>query len=395
MTPGYWWPFLLILFLAGLFFQAYLLSVFALMLAAVSGLARWWQRHSLDQVTYRRRPYYRRAFPGERVPLRLEAENRKLLPVSWLRVTDPWPRLVGPEDESLLVPTHLPEQGLMITLYSLRWFERAARAYTLVFRKRGVYPIGPATVESGDIFGLFENKWVENRTEFLTVFPELLPFEHLRLPADDPFGDRQSQRRLYEDPNLPMGVRDYLPDDDFRRVHWPATARTGQLQVKVYQPVSARVLAVCLNVSTFQYYWEGVDPELLEHMVSASATLIKGALEAGYRVGLISNGTLSHADQPFRVPPGRSPQQLSQLFSALAGVTPFVSVPFERLLLKEVPKLPYGARLFIITGIITDEMAETLLRLKQHGRNITLLSFAVSPPPHIPGVRIVHVPYMG
>ena len=393
MTPVFWWPLLAVLFIAGLFFRVYMVSVAAVMLAVVSALAQWQQRHALDQVSYRRRPYYRRAFPGEKVPLRLEVENRKLLPVAWLRVEDPWPYVVGPEDEAALVQTHLADEGLLVSLFSLRWFERSVRHYTLIFRRRGYYLVGPARLTSGDLFGLFEETQTQPKREALTVFPELLPFERLRLPTDDPFGDRQARRRLFEDPNLPMGVRDYLPDDDFRRVHWPATARQGELQVKVYQPVTARVLAVCLNVSTFHYYWEGVDPVLLEHMVSVAATLIANAIEDGFRVGLISNGTLAHADQPFRVPPGRSPQQLSQLLAALAGVTPFVSTPFERLLLRETPRLPFGARLFIVTGVVTDELAEMLLRLKRHGRPITVLSFALTAPPAIPGIRSVHLPF--
>ena len=184
------------------------------------------------------------------------------------------------------------------------------------------------------------------------------------------------------------------PDDDFRRVHWPATARTGELQVKVYQPVSAQVMVVCMNVSTFPHYWEGTYPELLEHLVKVTAALVEHGLEEGYRVGLISNGCLAHADQPFRVPPGRSPRQLARLFTALAGVTPFATGPFDRFLMKEVPACR-TARVFsvIVTGLITDNLEEAIWRLKQHGRRITLLSFDRKEPPDIPGITIYHRPF--
>jgi uncharacterized protein (DUF58 family) len=148
-------------------------------------------------------------------------------------------------------------------------------------------------------------------------------------------------------------------------------------------------------VSTFEYYWQGVDPSLLEHMVSASASLVQRALADGYRVGLLSNGCLAHADQPFLVPPGRSPQQLSQLLEALAGVTPFVTAPFESVLTKQAPQLPYGARLYILTAITTPKLNATLLRVRQHGRRVNLLSFGRLPPPKIPGVHTVHAPYYG
>jgi uncharacterized protein (DUF58 family) len=192
-----------------------------------------------------------------------------------------------------------------------------------------------------------------------------------------------------------MGVREYHPEDSFRRVHWPATARTGQLQVKVFQPTSAQVLVVCLNVSTFARYWEGVYPDLMEHLLRVTATMVTQGFERGYRVGLISNGALSNSDQPFRLGAGRTPDQLVHLLSALAGVTAITIVSFERFLLREVPHLPYGATLVVVTALTSPELAETLLKLKRHERSIVLISLAKEPPKVIPGVRCIHRPFEG
>ncbi|MEW5868818.1 MAG: DUF58 domain-containing protein [Chloroflexota bacterium] len=394
MAPLSWWPFLGLVLLAAVLFKVYPLAAFALMLLAISALAHWWQRRALDEVGFQRRMVYRRGFPGEKIEVRIEVENRKFLPLPWLRVQDLLPSAVGPEEDNLLKPTHSPELGLLVSLFSLRWYERDRRAYTLLLRKRGIYRMGPATIDSGDLFGLFEQVQEREAHDYLTVFPEPLPFQSLRLPTGDPFGDQRARRRLFEDPNQPMGVRDYQPDDDFRRIHWPATARTGALQVKVFQPVSARVLVMCLNVSTFPHYWEGTLPELLEYLVRVTATLVEQALRDGYRVGLISNGCLAHADQPFRVPPGRSPGQLAHLLTALAGVTPLVTGPFDRVLMSQVPRMPYGATLVVVTGVMTDDLTETLSRLKQHGWRITLLCFAKQAPPSIPGVKVMHLPFI-
>lgn len=394
MQSNSWWLFLASLFVLGALLKVYLLAIFAVMLAVISVLARWWQKRALIGVIYRRRPFYWRGFPGEKINLRIEVENRKLLPISWLRIHDPWPYTVGPEDDTQLVPTENPDIGLLVNLFSLRWFERVRRSYTLLLRKRGVYRVGPARLESGDLFGIFEQSGLTGEAEFLTVFPEPLQFSELRLPAEDPFGDRRVRRRLYEDVNQPMGVRGYHPEDDFRRVHWPASAHIGELQVKVYQPVSAKVMVVCLNVTTSPHYWEGYYPELLEHLVRASAAIIQRSLEDGYRVGLISNGSLAHSDQPFRIQANRSPGQLGHLLQTLAGVTPFVIGPFDRFLRAEMPRLPYGASLVIVSGTMTPALAETILQLKQHGRRVTLLSFTTQDPPLIPGVQVLHRPFV-
>jgi uncharacterized protein (DUF58 family) len=131
----------------------------------------------------------------------------------------------------------------------------------------------------------------------------------------------------------------------------------------------------------------------LEYLIKVAATLVDEGIQQGYKVGLVANGCLAHADQPFRIPPGRSPQQLAVLLQALAGVTSVVTANFERFLLKEVPRVQYGATLIVLTAVTTPELATTLIQLRQHERRITLLSLAKEPPPFIPGIRIVHQPF--
>lgn len=392
MSPVRWLTFLGATFLFGAITGNSFLMGFSAALAALLGIVSWWRRHSLDGVSYRRFPYYRRAFPGEAVPLRVEIENNKPLPLSWLRSEDPWPLAIGPEDEQILAPSHLPEHGLLTNVFSLRWFEKTSREYMLRFRKRGHYKVGPATLQSGDAFGIFDHSRRIGDPQYLTVFPEIIPFERLELPAEDPFGNTRSRRRIFEDPNQPIGVRDYKPEDGFRRVHWPATARTGELQVKVFQPTSAQVAVICLNTSTMEEHY-GVYPELFEYLVSVTATLVDHYFHRGYQVGFMSNGSLTGSHRPINIPPGRSIKQLSVLLEVLAGITPMFSIPFEKYIIQEMPRVHYGATLLMVSAVTPPILIETLTRLKRHNRAITLLSLAKEPPQDMSGLNIVHRPY--
>jgi uncharacterized protein (DUF58 family) len=386
-------PILFFVLILGIALKESFLITLVTAILVIIGFAWWWQGRSLLGVSYKRILHYTRGFPGENINLQVEVENRKLLPISWLRVQDDWERAVGPDDEEILAPSHIKERGYLTNIFSLHWYEKARRSYNLLLRRRGVFSLGPARLDSGDLFGIFEKREEMGKHEYLTVFPSLLPFPQLEFPAEDPFGDRKSRQRIFEDPSRPMGVREYRPEDSFRHIHWPATARTGKLQVKVYQPTAGQVMMVCLNVSTFAKYWEGVYPALLEHLIEMAATLVDEGISQGYKVGLVANGCLAHADQPFRIPPGRSPQQLAVLLQALAGVTSVVTANFERFLLKEIPRVQYGATLIILTAVTTPELASTLVQLKQHERRITLLSLAKESPPFIPGIRIIHRPF--
>jgi hypothetical protein len=136
-----------------------------------------------------------------------------------------------------------------------------------------------------------------------------------------------------------------------------------------------------------------VYPELLEHLISVSASVIYESVQAGYQVGLLSNGCLAHADRPLKILPSRSPKQLGYLLGALAGITPMVMVPFDSFLVHEMPSLPYGASLLVVSAVTTPGLLRTLQRIKQHNRKITLLSLAEEAPEYIPGISVLHSPF--
>jgi uncharacterized protein (DUF58 family) len=358
-------------------------------------LAAWlWSRSSLRGIVYRREFPYRRLFPDENLDVQIAVENRKLLPLSWLQVEDEWPKPVSPTDDSALTTAeHDPEIGFLINTYSLRWYERVRRRMTIMARARGIYEIGPAFFVAGDPFSLFDRKLkLEDRHEVLVVYPRIRTLPELGLPLKDPFGDKRVQRRLFEDPNRTMGIRDYRPQDSFRHIHWKATARTGALQTRVYEPTRSQRTIFCLNVATFEQHWRGTWPAMLEYEMEVAASLAKWGLDEGHSVGVAANGTLAHADQPFRIPPSQSREQLGQILEALAAVSYFVSSPFDRFLIEESPRLAWGATLVAITPFMNDAIAASIMRLRDSGRRMALIVLGKDEPRYLPGVITYHLP---
>ena len=390
-----WAYVLLLVFIIGALTREPWPVAFSMAAAVVFFITAYWRRHALDRITYRRKWTYRRGFPGEHLSVQIEIANQKLLPVSWVRVTDSWPTDIGPTDEAILSPSHIEATGELINLYSLRWYQRVERIYELSLRKRGLYQIGPAVIKSGDLFGMEETYLKDEKPDTVVVFPEMLPMSSFPLPTQDPFGFMRSQKRLFEDPTQTMSIRPYQPEDGFRRIHWPATARTGELQVKVFQPISARVMMICLNASTQAQFWLGIDQDRLEYLIKITATLAYQGIMDGYSVGLLSNGCLAHSDRPFHLPPGRSTDHLATLLGSLAAATSFTLASFETFLIQSMPKIPYGASLLVVTALVSPELSAGLLRLKRYRDRITLLSIAPQPLPEIPGVRAIQMEYPG
>lgn len=389
-TPA-WFEMAALLIIIGLIVRQRALFALAACILTVIPVAWWWKRTSLRHLEYERDFDKGRAFPGEKVGMTVRITNRKLLPLSWLEVSDEIP-LALPLTKGTLMPTHAPRIGALQNALSLRWYERVSRKYELTCTARGVYNLGPVHLKSGDVFTLFETEENRKDGDQLIVFPRIWPMAELALPSKDPFGEKTTHRRLIEDPLRTIGVRDHHPRDGMRRIHWKATAHKGELQVRLYEPTATLNLVILLNVATFERHWQGVLPELFEQTISVAGSLATWAIGQKYKVGLVANGCVTNSDQPARVPPGRSPGQLTAILEMLAGVTSFATVSIERLLRRESPRLPWGATLVVVTAIVTDGLAEALLHLRDAGRQLALISLEDDPPPHLEGIVSYHLP---
>ena len=380
-----------LLIAVGLIMRERALFALAASILTVIPIAWGWGRLSLRRLEYERSLDKRRAFPGERVKMTVQVTNRKLLPLSWLEISDEIPMAL-PLVDGTLMPTHAPGIGSLENALSLRWYERVTRAYVLTCRERGVQHLGRVRFRSGDLFTLFEESEQRESDDQLIVFPQIWPIEDLGLPSKDLFGEHKAKRCLIEDPLRTIGVRDHHPEDDLRRIHWKATAHKGELQVRVYEPTTTLDLVVLLNVTTLKHQWQGVLPDLFEHAISVAGSIATWAIGHKYKVGLVANGCLERSDQPARVPPGRSPEQLTAILEMLAGVTPFATASIERILHRESPRLPWGATLVVVTAIVTDGLAEALLRVQGAGRRLALISLEEKSPPFLEGVATYHLP---
>ncbi len=357
---------------AALLGQETLLTLAALLVVSLP-LAWVWQRVAFLRVAYQRHLNETRVFEGEQVTLTLRVSNRKWLPLAWLRVTDQMPLALSPREKPL-APSHIPLTGFLEARASLLGQERARWEYHIDCGKRGYYAIGPATIASGDLFGLFERDIAYPHVDRLIVYPRLNALEEWGLPPKEPFGDTHARWSIFQDPTRLRGLRDYRPDDAPKHIHWRATARHNALKVKQYDPTIQPNWVLFLNVATYELAWQGVDSERAERAIRLVASLAHFAASQKYAFGLVANGTYPDSDQRLRIMPGRDPLQLRNVLEALAAVSYFVASPIETLLRREAPNLPWGATLIVVTALVTENLLSEMLRLRQVGRKLALVS---------------------
>jgi len=361
-----------VLLVGGLLRQPALVIIALLTLFTV-GVAWAWNRYALVGVEYQRALSETRVFPGETVGLTVRLANRKLLPLAWLELADEFPKKL-PLLKGQLELSSQPTVGHLAHLASLHWYERVSWRYELTAAARGYYAFGPLTMRSGDAFGLFQQEERREQIDHLIVYPRLVSLERLGIPSKHPLGETKSPQRIFEDPSRTIGVRDYRREDSLRRIHWKATARRQQLQVRVYEPTATQQLAIFLNVATYLEAWQGIEPELLESAITVAASLASEVLEGRYAVGLYANCSLPESDQTIKVPPGRSPGQLTAILESLAKASGFAVMPLENLLDNEAARLPWGATLVIVTALVSEGLLSALLRLRQAGHRLTVVA---------------------
>jgi len=386
-----WLTLTLALIVAALLFReaSVLLAALALLLAQ---LASWiWGRYALTGVTYERSLSEQRAFFGEQVTLDVRAANRKLLPLAWLSIEDEFPlalRLV----RGRLAPSHKPQRMLLNNLLTLRWYERITRRYRINCIARGEHIFGPVKLRTGDVFGFVWREEDNNETAKLIVYPRVLPVGGQEIPSNQLIGLVRARRRIVEDPLRLAGIREYAPGDPMRRIHWKATARQGELQSKLLEPSTTADILLLLNVSTFDPPWLGLREDRLELAIITVASLANRELLAGHPVGLIANSNAYGADQAVRILPGRDPGQFQRIIEALARMTPFERHSFPAFLRKQMRNCAWGTTAVVVSGILTDELAATLVRLRRAGRDVTLVLVGDDEPrPVLPGIPVLLV----
>jgi uncharacterized protein (DUF58 family) len=168
--------------------------------------------------------------------------------------------------------------------------------HTLEYRVRpnlrGEFTYPEASISWSDPFGLWQRfAKIPADSQTLLVYPGLhaleLPDLVRPLLADGP----KAKMFGLEDSLSTRGVRDYVPGDDIRRIHWKQTARFGQLDgryqrlvVREYERVAATGVHVHLDLSA-----SGRSGEIyLESACRLAASLLRHASEEGLRVSVSS-----------------------------------------------------------------------------------------------------------
>jgi uncharacterized protein (DUF58 family) len=189
--------------------------------------------------------------------------------------------------------------------------------YQLKPLRRGEYPFGALNLRIGSPRGLLvrQHRYPIGGTAF--VYPNLRAVRRYVLEVRRGRAIEAGQRRVrwFGRGTELERLREYVPDDDFRRIAWKPTARRGRPIVVEHEVERTQNLMLVLDVGRLMAAPVG-GMQKLDYAANASLMLAYVATELGDRVGL-----LSFADRvESYVPPGRGRRQFQLLLSSLYRV---------------------------------------------------------------------------
>lgn len=336
-----------------------------------------WSVLALRGLIVKRSARTLRAQVGQIFEERFDISNPKNLPRLWLGVFDGSP-LPGTDGSRVL--TMIPG--------------RQSRSYLARTRllKRGVFPLGPTILESGDLFGIFPVKIQLPVRDSLLVYPLLVNVSGFPNPPGLNPGGEALRRRTHQITPNASGVREYESGDPLNRIHWVSTARRGRLMVKEFEldPLADVWIFVDAEKSAHaeiqqaapDYYakdfWQrstkvALPPATEEYAISIAASLARDYLRRGRAVGLVSAG-----QHLALIAPDRGGRQLGKLLEALALLHTEGSLPLRALVETQVKHLARGSTIVMITPSVSESVAFTTDYLIQRGLRPVVVLLDVS-----------------
>lgn len=299
-----------------------------------------------------------RASVGDIFEEHFEISNTSKIPKLWLEVAN---ETTIPNATGSRILTFLrPKQKRIYT--SRTWLTH-----------RGGFALGPTKITSGDPFGIFRVSKSYPAMDSLIVLPMLFTVAEFLSPPGLLPGGKAIRRKSIDITPHAAGIREYVPGDPMKRIHWPTSIRRDQLMVKEFEQDPQA--EVWLFLDTYKnahiakpgenYDTPPIDdllllrrrkvklpPSTLEYSISIAASLARYFIEQRRAVGLVSASGSS-----FKVIPAeRSERQEAKILEELAFVQAESTYTLPALVTAQLGQLPQGSSAILITPMIWPEL---------------------------------------
>lgn len=348
------------------------MSVFNFLLALIFLFALWtWLiRRGLNRLSCSRQFSCRAAFEGESGEIIEVIRNDGPFIFPLLRLESCIsPNLRLGKQENF----HVSGEMYYCSHFTLMPYQQVKRRHRVKFLHRGAYDLGNAALTTGDILGIYRFSRTQDLPALVLVYPQILEPEALPIPMSLMLGDMIRRQQLLDDPFLVCGIRAYQPGDPVRDIHWPATAKTGETQVRVHDRTTRAKLLVVLNVQSedlqLKSYISQADAAIAEQGIRLAASMCLYALRSGLSAGFASNMPQMDGNESIVMLPAPGAIVEEELLTAFAKAQIKCAEKFPALL--ERLAVHSGMDVLVLSPYDSESVRSGIAKLRQSGNQVT------------------------
>ena len=183
--------------------------------------------------------------------------------------------------------------------------------------RRTVIPIGPISVVRRDSFGLYRRSVVLPGRATVVVHPATATLPPLSAGFVRDL-EGEASRDLTDSDLSFHALREYVPGDDRRHIHWKSTAKTGRFMIRQYEQTRRSRMLIVLETRREAY----ADEAEFELAVSTAASLGVRALRDSRDVMFVVSRSSVSAGSLTRAHTGRAASKSLETMGVLTSVSP-------------------------------------------------------------------------
>lgn len=240
-------------------------------------------------------------------------------------------------------------------------------SFIIPTQRRAVLPLGPVRSVRRDPLDLLRREVLWTEPEEIFVHPRTVRLDNSSTGFVRDL-EGLATRDLSNDDVSFHALREYVPGDDLRYVHWRSTARTNRLMIRQFEETRRSQFVIVVSTRPPDY----ADDDEFESSIAVAASLSRSAQVDGKEVTVYSTDarlvgptSASLLDEYSRIEPSPAGPTLGERVRVVAADSPAASVvalitgsqtPLEQLRLASV-RVPTMARCFALRVAAGEELS--------------------------------------
>ncbi|WP_079478309.1 DUF58 domain-containing protein [Halobacillus salinus] len=358
--------------LTGIILNKGFLMVPAALIGAIWLLSKWYDRHGGTKLSLLNERKSVRLFPGEETNISFWMRNASKAPImngvlsfktdTTLKGRGSFTRETQ-KGYHYQLPLSLIQHGDSSVTLPITAVQRGVTRFSEVQFKF------PHLIKFRPVHLKYQRKY---ETEII-VYPEQKPVYGIDNVFHVSIGEQTASISPFEDLLTPVGTRDYVTSDPFHRIHWKASAKTQQLQTKVYERQVDRSWTIIVNMAQYTHMGNAHPSHHFEDLLSYTSYLSHEAAKRGLTFDMALNMRRPHYRPYFYQEEGQGAGHLKETLELLARMNKErLLMPMEELMYRMDQQM-YKRKTVLLLGEVPESCFRYIKKWQAQGITVFVL----------------------